>query len=400
MKNAKSGAVLSVVDDIRQVPAKDWNALVGDPGGAPFLEHGFLSSLESSGSASGDNGWYPRHFLLRLDGVLVAAAPAYVKTHSMGEFVFDQGLAAAASELGLDYYPKLVATIPFTPAPGYRFPVHPDMDESTADEILLSGMEQFVRQNSLHSLSLLFVDPEWDFPRNLPAGEAGWLEWAHQYFLWENPGDRDFETYLGRFNKNQRRNIRRERRSVRDQGFSIETLSGDRAGPELADLMYDLYCDTNEQFGPWAAFFLNRQWFHDVLEHWGERILFFLARNGETGTISAMSMLARSRNTLVGRYWGSRETVRNLHFELCYYAPQEYALRQGLRWFDPGMGSPHKARRGFASREFSSWHRFLNPEISALFSSVLSEANEAERLMIRELNDSVPWKKSSGNPGA
>jgi predicted N-acyltransferase len=387
---------LSVVDRITAVESGDWNRLAGMDHYSPFLEHEFLASVEESGCAAPETGWYPRHFLLKKGGTLVAAAPAYVKTHSMGEFVFDQGLAEAVSGMGMTYYPKLVATLPFTPAPGYRFLIDSGYSEQSVTDILLKGMETFTRQSGLGSYSILFTWPDWE--QNLirwaeDTGPEPVSRWSHQYFLWENDGYSSFTDFAGRFRKNQRRNILRERSSIRDSGIEIRTLTGSQLTEPVMDRMFEFYESTNSQFGPWAAYFLNRDWFHYIREHWSERIVIFAAYLSRESDATAMSMVVRKKNMMVGRYWGAERFIPNLHFELCYYAPVEYAIREGISTFDPGMGSPHKARRGFRSREYRTYHAFSDPEVSRLFNTVLPDANKAERYAINHLDNSIPWKK-------
>jgi predicted N-acyltransferase len=386
---------LSIVDDIRTIPAEDWNRLAARDEYSPFLEHEFLASIEESQCAAPETGWYPRHFILKESGRLVAAAPAYVKTHSMGEFVFDQGLAHAVTEMGLPYYPKLVATLPFTPTPAYRFLIDPEYDEQAITKILMAGMKSFTDQAELGSYSILFAKPDWEESLEfwLDSGSPETVSrWSHQYFIWENENYQDFADYTGRFKKGQRRNILRERASLRDAGVSIRVLTGSDLTESTMDDMYDFYRLTNDQFGPWAAFFLNREWFQDIGRRWAHRVLIFAAfEQGEDEAV-AMSMVIRKNGTMVGRYWGARRFISNLHFELCYYAPVEYAIREGITRFDPGMGSPHKARRGFRSRRFQSFHVFSNPEVSTLFNSVLPDANRAEQEAINNLDASIPWK--------
>lgn len=386
---------LSVLDDIRSIEREEWNHLAGKDCYSAFLEYDFLASLESSGCASPETGWYPRHFVLRDSGRLVAAAPAYAKTHSMGEFVFDQGLAQAVTEMGLVYYPKLVATLPFTPTPGYEFLIDPEYDEQAVTDVLLGGMKTFAEQAELGSYSVLFADSSWEpyLKQWADPGEADAVsKWSHQYFIWENEGWADFAEFVACFRKGQRRNILRERSSLRESGVDIRVLSRSEITEDVMDRMFEFYESTNTQFGPWAAFFLNREWFHDIGSRWRDRILIFAAYvPGETDAV-AMSMVIRKNGTMVGRYWGTDRFIRNLHFELCYYAPVEYAISEGISRFDPGMGSPHKARRGFRSREYRTYHSFSNPEVSRLFNSVLPDANQAEREAIDELDSSIPWK--------
>ena len=410
MRSPNRRLTLSIAGNINDIPAEEWNRIASNDLYSPFLEHEFLASVEATGCADPENGWYPRHFVLRSDERIIAAAPAYAKTHSMGEFVFDQGLAQAVMSMDKEYYPKLVATLPFTPSPGYRFLTDPEYDEFFLTQTLSEGMRAYRDEAGLASHSLLFADPAWETisflarpedrsvsPEGAASAPEGFLPWVHQFFLWENDSYRSFDDYLARFNKNQRRNIRRERQSVAESGLCVEALTGSALTEAAMDRMFEFYRSTNENFGPWAAFFLNREWFHHIGRRWSHRVILFSAIRPENGSTVAMSMLVRKGTRLIGRYWGASEHVPNLHFELCYYAPIEFAVAEGIESFDPGMGSPHKARRGFRSREFISYHSFADAGNSALFAAVLLRANRGERELIRELNESIPWKVDNTN---
>ncbi len=392
---------LSVIDEIGKIDSAQWNSIAVSGKYSPFLEYEFLSSLETSGCISPDTGWYPRHFVLHSGKHLIGIAPAYIKTHSMGEFIFDQGLAQAAMKMNKAYYPKLVATLPFTPSPGYRFLIGSSCNEMLAARTLQDGM-RFYRDNSgLASYALLFVDPDWEFfhgdngagiyPHSSDE-QPSLQSWVHHYFLWENNGYASFEDFLCQFNKNQRRNIRRERNSVKDGGIVIKSLTEAQLTKPIMDNMFEFYQSTNEQFGPWAAFYLNREWFHEIARIWGRRILIFAASRADRDEIIAMSMIVQKEDRLFGRYWGASEYVRNLHFELCFYTPIEYAIEHGITAFDPGMGSAHKTRRGFGSHGFKSYHAFLDPDIARLFSEALPLANIDEWKLIRQLDSMIPWK--------
>lgn len=389
--------VVRVINNIREIDAADWNRLAAASCVSPFLEHEFLASLEESDCASLETGWQPCHFLLYCDGSpgkntlpngkLIGAAAAYIKTHSMGEFVFDQGLAQVSISLNIPYYPKLVATLPFTPSPGYRFLTDPDYDNTDIANHLLTAMQNHCQKENLHSSSLLFVDPAWKLVR-----PDFYLNWVHQYYVWENRSYTHFDDYLNSFNKNQRRNIRRERASVREQGISVRVFTGDDITPMLMTTMYKYYKHTNAQYGPWAAFFLNRFWFQEIGRIWKHRLLLFAAFHGSKPEPAALSMVVHKDNQLIGRYWGADAYYPNLHFELCYYAPIEYAINNGVNTFDPGMGSVHKARRGFVSREYFTWHQFGSPELAECFAAVLPEINKQEQEYIGDLNNFIPWK--------
>lgn len=385
---------LCVIDTIAEIDPLEWDSIATLGEYSPFLEYEFLLSLETTGCVSPETGWYPRHFIVRSENRIVGAAPSYVKTHSMGEFVFDQGLAQVVMEMKKLYYPKLVATLPFTPSPGYRLLISPIGNETTIAQILLNGMLNYREPCRLASLALLFVDPRWDFFHN-DDHSSSFQPWVHQYFVWMNDRYSNFEDYLWRFDKNQRRNIRRERASIRDEGIEIRCLTGASLTENIMELMFGFYQSTNEQFGPWAAFFLNREWFLEITRKWNHRILIFAATLPDRGEIIAMSMLVKKGDRLFGRYWGASVFIKNLHFELCYYTPIEYAIKHGITTFDPGMGSIHKTRRGFRSREFKSYHAFSDPDVGRLFSALIPSANQSAQEMIEELDTMIPWKKHS-----
>ncbi|MFW6312549.1 MAG: peptidogalycan biosysnthesis protein, partial [Spirochaetota bacterium] len=206
------------IDNIRASSRDDWNRLA-DQYETPLIDWDWLRILEESGSVSAEEGWLPQHLLLYREGRLIGAAPLYVKTHSVGEFVFDYAWAEVAEQLHADYYPKLVAMSPLTPAIGYRFLIDPREDARAIVGEMIGEIHAFCSANRLHSFSVLWPEP--DFAALL--GEDDFTPWRHQHFRWENEGFSTFDDYLAVFNKNQRRNIRRERASMADQGLEIKT---------------------------------------------------------------------------------------------------------------------------------------------------------------------------------
>lgn len=390
--------IIRIVDGMDSINPEQWKLLTKDKHYSPFLEYEFLYSLEKSKAASAETGWYPQHFLLLHGECLVGAAPAYIKSHSMGEFIFDQGLAQSLIDMGKSYYPKLVATLPFTPSPGYRFLTCADYDENIITQAIMDAMKKYRNQLGLASHSLLFVDPKWKtLPHLYPSSntETGFCKWAHQFYLWENESYSCFDDYLACFKKKQRRNIKRERLSVKNSGIHIKCLNENELNEPTMELMFDFYRNTNMQFGPWAAFFLNREWFIEIGRTWKHRVIIFVAYRENQKKPIAMSFLVRKDNQLIGRYWGTSEDIPNLHFELCYYSPIEFAIRENLKTFDPGMGSVHKTRRGFSSQEFISYHAFSDKEVSRIFSFILPEVNKQEREHIALLNSSIPWRNDT-----
>ena len=390
---------------IREIPQQDWDALAG-PLKTPLLEWEWLHQLEESGSISPDEGWVPVHLTLHEpeggadtgepspgetlssgSSSLVAAAALYVKTHSMGEFVFDFAWADVARQVGMQYYPKLIGMSPATPSTAYRFLIRGDYDEAAVTRAMLAHIEEFCRENNIRNMAFNYADHQW----RETVEDYGFHTWKHQSYQWINPGFESFDDYLSVFRKNQRKNIRKERRSVAENGVRITPVRGDHAPQRFFSLMYDFYEIHNEQFGPWAAKFLNRSFFEGLAEGFAHRVLFVPAyRNGQEDPF-AMSFLVTKGDQLLGRYWGALEEIDNVHFDACYYSPIEWAIENKVSVFDPGMGSSHKVRRGFQAVENYSLHHFLDDRMNKIMESNIGRINEYERQNIDALNDAIPF---------
>ncbi len=376
------------VSRVRDVDRDEWNRLAGRYE-TPLLDWDWLRLLEDSGSISPQQGWIPQHCLLYEQGRLIAAAPLYVKTHSAGEFVFDYAWAEVAEQLGAGYYPKLVAMSPLTPATGYRFLVDESQDEAAAVSRIVGEVDLFCRANHLHGFSILWPEPDF-------AGlfdEESFTPWRHQHYQWENDSFASFDDYLSVFNKNQRRNIRRERASMEDQGLTVATRFAGDVPDDHLHLMYRYYLNTNEQFGPWAAKFLNEEFFTMIKNGCAERVLFTAAYEDRPDPVG-MAMLLYKPDRLIGRYWGAERFVYNLHFNLCYYEPIRWAIAHGVRTFDPGMGSSHKVRRGFRAVATHSLHRFFNERMQLVMRMNIDKINRYEQLHIDQLNEYLPFAQS------
>lgn len=381
---------IDAVRGIEEIPREEWNALVDDAA-IPFLEWEWLAALEGSGSISPDTGWHPLHLTLRKGAKLIAAAPFYIKTHSMGEFVFDHLWAEAAASLKRPYYPKLVGVVPATPAEGYRFLISPEADPDSATAVILETAEDICRKNKISSLHLLFADPSW------AAGLSGlgYTAWKHHHYLWENPGFGGFEDYLSLFSKNQRKNVRKEYRRAGEQGIDLRIVPGSGAEEDFYSRMFDLYTLTNDKFIPWDARFVNRDFFLRLRELPRDRLYFVEARLRGSEEPLALALLIRKDKRIWGRYWGAYEEVRDLHFSACYYAPMDWAVSEGIRTFDPGAGSPHKIRRGFRAVENFSYHKFFDPLMDRIFTGNIAKVNGYEQAAIDELNAELPFKVPS-----
>lgn len=375
------------IGGVDAVDPSEWDALAV-PLETPLLEWEWLHLLEASGSVAPANGWAPRHLIVRRGGRLVAAAPLYLKSHSQGEFVFDYVWADVARQLGSRYYPKLVGMSPVTPIAGYRFLIEPGEDVAELTRRMIAEIDGFCRKANLSGVGFHFVDPEWG--RLLP--DLGFCGWLHQGFVWRNRGYADFDDYLGRFNSNQRRNIRRERKSMAGQGLVLRRFAGDEIDPGLVAPMWRFYEATNDQHGPWGCKYLTRDFFEGVFRRYRHRMLLVAAfSDADADEPAGMSMLLRKDGQLLGRYWGCDREVRNLHFNACYYEPIDWAIDNGVKQFDPGLGGPHKMRRGFEAAGNFSYHRFLDSRLAYIMRSHIDEINAAEQEQIDAVNAAVPF---------
>ena len=375
--------------DINELGLAEWNRLA-ESLSTPLLDYEWLLQMERSKSISPDHGWLPCHLALRRSGDLIAVAPLYIKGHSQGEFVYDYMWADVAGQLGVKYYPKLVGMSPATPAVGYRFLIDRDEDEEALTDFMLRAIDAFCEANELSGANFNFVDPDWG---SLLASR-GYAGWFHQSYEWRNTGFDNFEDYLAAFNKNQRRNIRRERRSMVESGVTIRAYTGDEIPDSFYGLMWNYYESTNDQFGPWAAKFLNKSFFTKGLEGFRHRLLFIAATVGEVSDNPvALSMLLTKGDVLIGRYWGTDRMIDNLHFDACYYAPIEWAIERGIGIFDPGAGSPHKLRRGFVAVGNYSYHKYRDPQMRGVMDEHIDRINRMEEDRIGQMNESVPLKE-------
>ena len=372
---------------IREIPEEHWLALVGADA-IPFYRWGWLDALESSGSVVPDQGWQPLHLALWRGDTPIAVAPLYLKGHSYGEFVFDQSFARLAADLGLRYYPKLLGMSPVSPVLGYRFHVLDGEDSAELTGLLMQAIDAFCEHNDILSCNFLYVDPEW---RPL-AEAAGCATWLNQQSLWSRGEDRCFEDYLKGFNANQRRNIKRERKAVAKAGITVTPLSGDQLDLALLKTMHRFYEQHCARWGPWGSNYLEEGFFEALAQLHRDQLVLFSAHRGEPHDPVAMSMCVQDGRQLWGRYWGSHEEIDCLHFEVCYYAPIEWALANGIVSFVPGAGCSHKRRRGFVARPHASLHRWYHPRMDALIRAWLPKANGLMLEEIEAVNAELPFK--------
>ncbi|MFV0437219.1 MAG: GNAT family N-acetyltransferase [Desulfopila sp.] len=372
-------------DSIDQIDQRQWDRLAL-PLSTPLFEYRWLHHLEASGSITSRHGWQPNHLTAWSGQDLVGAVPLYLKNDSWGEFVFDHWWVRLAEKYQIRYYPKLVGMSPVTPSVGFRFLVAEHLDQRQVCLQLLAAIDRFCQENEIPGCQLNFVDTAWFAALDI----SGFIGWQHQSYLWENRGFNNFDDYLQTFKSSQRRNIRREQRSMERQGIVIRALTGEEIPTTFGELMYRQYLNTNTRYGPWAARYLNAQFFRRIFSDFRHRLLLFAAYlNGSVNPI-ALSMLLVKDGHLIGRYWGCDSPTKDLHFNMCYYQPINWAIANGIRTFDPGAGSPHKIMRGFAPVANTSLHRLYTPHLQALFAQLIDQVNTMEQAHIDELNEMLP----------
>jgi predicted N-acyltransferase len=360
---------LRILPSITEVSRATWDALVGEAG-APFLEWTFLACLEESGSAVPERGWHPRHLTLWRGSRLVAAAPAYLKDDSNGEFVFDGPWATAAERAGLRYFPKLVLTVPFTPATGRRVLVAPGEDRRAREAELYAAAQEYARAERLSGIHVLFPTED-----ELPELEAqGFAVRLGVQYQWRNAGYRTLEDFLARFHSKRRNQLRRELRAPADLGIQVRTLRGEALAQVDADTVYRLYASTVDKY-PWGQRFLTPDFFARMLACFRHRCEWVEARR--EGRLVAGAFNLAGPGVLYGRYWGCFEEHPFLHFNVCLYHPVEQGIARGLERFEPGHGGEHKLTRGFEPHLTYSAHLLLHPGLDRAVRGFLAHERAA-----------------------
>lgn len=356
-----------VIDKLEDVTEEAWNGLAGRE--QPFLRHEFLLALETTGCVGEEAGWYPRHLLFHAGNELVAAAPMYLKTHSYGEFVFDWAWAEAYARAGLDYYPKLVSAVPFTPATGPRI-LLADPENASIRRAVAAASLQVAEQLKASSVHWLFADD-----RDRDALEAAGLSLRAGFqFHWRNPGFRDFQDYLDSLRSKKRKQIRRERREAAGADLEIELLHGNQLSDTQCDAYHRLYSATYDR--KWGYPSLSREFFRKTRRSLGDALIMILAKN--RGRYVAGAHLFRGTKSLYGRNWGCSQYHRSLHFEMCYYRAIEYCIDNNLETFEAGAQGEHKLSRGFLPVMTYSAHGVLQSE----FQRAIDDFTRRERIEI------------------
>lgn len=374
---------LQVYPRIAEIGQAAWDSCAGDEN--PFVSYAFLSALEDSGSVGKRTGWHPRYAVLQdAEGAVAAVAPAYAKTNSYGEYVFDHAWANALERAGGNYYPKLQVAVPFSPVPGPRFLSRAGLPAAA----MAAGLEQLAEELDCSSVHATFcTGAEWE-----QLGEAGWLRRLGTQFHWENNGYRSFEDFLAALSSRKRKVIKRERRDAQE-GLTFKALSGAALTPEMWKIFYKFYTSTVDR--KWGGAYLTPQFFPLLGERLGDKIVLMIAERDGKPIAGALNL--RSRDVLYGRNWGCIEDVPFLHFELCYYQAIDYAIAQGLARVEAGAQGEHKIQRGYLPKPTYSAHWIRHPGLRRAVAEFLAAERPGMEDAMAAMTADSPYKKA-GEP--
>jgi predicted N-acyltransferase len=374
---------LRIRNGVADVPAQEWDALIGSDD-QPFVRHAFLLALEQSGSLQRDLGWSAMPLLLYQGERLIAAAPGYLKSNSHGEFVFDWSWADAYRRHGLDYYPKLLVGVPYSPITGPRLLVGSGEDADARRGQLRDAIETLVSQLHLSSAHLNFLTED----DAAAVSHDPWLPRFDWQYHFHNRGYADFDMLLAEFNHKKRKNIRQERRHAHGCGLAIEWMDGADMRESDLDELHALYVETFDRKGNTAA--LTRSFFSMICQRMPGSFHAAVARRGAR-TIAAAIYFSSSA-TLYGRYWGAREDLPGMHFELCYYQAIEYVLRKRLKCCEPGAQGEHKIARGFLPTRTRSAHLIAHPGFRNAIRGAIDREGQALHQYRNELDSHSPFR--------
>ncbi len=406
-----SEITLEAVSSVSQIPAGDWDACANpacrldsrdrldtrasaldfhtasSSSYNPFVSHAFFLAVEASGSACARTGWGPRHLLARLDGEIAGIVPCYLKSHSQGEYVFDRGWADAYQRAGGRYYPKLQASVPFTPATGPRLLIRDGVDRERIASALASGLVALCEATHASSAHVTFArEAETKF-----LAAHGFLQRTDQQFHWRNQGYGSFEDFLGSLNSRHRKAIRRERReALAVDGMTIHALNGADITEEAWDAFFAFYMETGSR--KWGRPYLTRSFFSLIGESMAKDVLLVMARRNGRWIAGAINFIGS--DTLFGRNWGAIEHHPFLHFEVCYYQAIDFAIQRGLKTVEAGAQGEHKIARGYLPQTTFSAHYIADPDLRRAISDYLRRERAYVAEAARELAGAAPFRKT------
>ena len=367
---------------ISEIDAQQWDACSARFPYNPFLSHKFLHALEVSGSASSQTGWQPFHICVERDDELLGAVPAYLKSHSQGEYVFDYSWADALQRAGGNYYPKMQISVPFTPASGPRLLTRDDNPEH--EELLLGACMQVAEQVDVSSIHITFMQQaQWE-----RAAECGFLQRMDQQFHWQNGNYANFDEFLNDLASKKRKNIRRERRDALANDITIEWVTGSDLTEAHWDAFYQFYLDTGSR--KWGSPYLTRAFFSEIGRCMPEDVLLIMAKRDGRYIAGAINFIGA--DTLFGRNWGCIEDHRFLHFEVCYYQAIDFAIDRGLKHVEAGAQGGHKVARGYLPQATYSAHWIADARFRAAVDQFLEEERRYVQQDIEAVEQHTPFK--------
>ena len=379
MPDGREAVAVHVKERMAEIDDAAWDRLAG--GDNPFVTHGFLNALEESGSAVPETGWLPRHLAVEDPaGTLIAAAPLYLKSHSLGEYVFDQGWAQAYEQAGGRYYPKLQCCVPFTPVPGPRLLAR----DAEGEAVLAAAMIELARRGELSSVHVNFADQAQ--AERLAA--HGFLIRAGYQFHWHNRGYGSFGDFLADLSSRKRKSIRKERAEA-VAGLKLRAAVGAEIGESDWDAFFEFYLETGSR--KWGRPYLTRAFFSRLAAAMPDRIVLFLAESGGKPVAGALNLIGR--DALYGRYWGALTDRPFLHFELCYYQAIEFAIARKLARVEAGAQGEHKVQRGYLPAPTWSAHYIADPSLRDAVAAFLARERRDVAAEMAALSAFSPFKR-------
>ena len=368
---------VQIITSINDIVAADWDALTD---GTPLISHAFLSALEHSASVGQGTGWMPHPLIVKHNNQLVGAIPLYLKSHSYGEYVFDWAWADAYQRSGLDYYPKLLSAIPFSPITSRRLL----SQQPEVQLLMIKALENMLRQNQVSSAHILFPDEN----SAAQLETAGWLKRTGVQFRWQNKSYQHFEDFLATLSHDKRKKIHQERKKIAQAGVICRQIKGTEATADDWDFFYQCYSNTYREHH--STPYLTRQFFELIGNNMPQNILLIVAEIN--GTQVACTLNIYNQHTLYGRYWGAVQFVSGLHFELCYYQAQQFCIAENITYFEGGAQGEHKLARGFEPRPTCSYHKIAHPDFEVAIQQFLDREGEGVAAYTTELEERVPFK--------
>ena len=361
---------IRIIREISAVSQPDWDSLLGD--GSPFMKWDWLDSLEKSRCVNEETGWLPHHLIVERHNRLIAACPMYLKLHSMGEFVFDYEWADAAHRLGLQYYPKMLVGVPFTPVTGHRFLTANGTDRRQLIRLMGQALAKVAADNKISSVHVNFCVEE----EREALEEVGFMPRSGLQFQWQNGGFNSFDDYLGSFRSDRRNKIKRERREVFQRGIVIRAVEGEELTQKQLRTMYRLY-KTHVDRLYYGRQYLTQDFFDEVHRRLPQHVCLMLAERD--GKVIAGTFNVRDDKAMYGRYWGAFEDLPFLHFNVCYYSAIEHCIRLGLGRFEAGAGGSFKQLRGLDPRTTVSAHYVVDGKFRRAVQHYLQQERELVR---------------------